>query len=97
MAALGIGLSIGTKSSSLLPLFSIGAIAIYVMLHSNSSVPQKGMRNTAFLAVFTLISVTIFALPAGYRTITLGLETPSGQAKLKGGIHSKGNPLVMQF
>ncbi len=65
LAALGIGLAIGTKASSFLPLLSVALVASYAVYWSTTNI-QRRLRNFSILAGCTLLAVCIFALPAGY-------------------------------
>jgi hypothetical protein len=64
LSALGIGLALGTKASSILPLASIGLVALYVLyrpkLYSSLS------TSYALFTGYTIIAILLFALPAGY-------------------------------
>ena len=65
LAALGIGLGVGTKASSLIFLPSVVLIALYALLMSKERV-QNRLRDLLFLGMFMLFSIVVFALPAGY-------------------------------
>jgi hypothetical protein len=65
LASLGIGLSIGTKASSFLPLASVALVALYALFQFRAK-PSSQLRNSAVLAVSVLLAICVFALPAGY-------------------------------
>ena len=65
LTALGVGLSIGTKASSFLPLLSVALVALYTFFQSKANLHRR-LRDFAILVGCTLIAVCIFALPSGY-------------------------------
>lgn len=65
LTALGVGLSIGTKASSFLPLLSVALVALYTFFQSKANL-QRRLRDFAILVGCTLLAVCIFALPSGY-------------------------------
>ncbi len=67
LAAMGIGLSLGTKASSFLAWPSIGLIALYVIFHTCNQIKQQHRFHAfALLKGCTHVSVCVFYLPAGY-------------------------------
>lgn len=64
LAALGITLSIGTKASFSLFLPSVGLVTLYTLFQVGNR--GQGVRNLRFLISCTLLTGTMFVLPAGY-------------------------------
>jgi hypothetical protein len=64
-AALGIGLSIGTKASAYLPLISVVLIAFYTIISIRVSMKHR-LHIFSFLGGCTLLAIALFALPSGY-------------------------------
>ena len=65
-AAIGIGISIGIKEASIIPLISIGVIALFALISTNM---KDLFRNFLVFGVFLFISLSIIALPSGYLEI----------------------------
>jgi len=62
-AAIGVGLSIGTKEASILPLFSVGLITLFVLFSKDIRIIK---RNIYIFIIFMIISLSVFSLPSGY-------------------------------
>ena len=81
LAALGIGLSVGTKASSFLVLPSVAVVACYVLFQMDTL--QKRLRNLAFFAACALLAIIVFALPAGYVENYRNFGNPMGPEQVR--------------
>jgi hypothetical protein len=77
LTALGIGLSIGTKASSLPALLSVVLIALYAIFRSKINL-RRQFGDFCILASCTLAAICLFALPSGYIENYLAFGNPSG-------------------
>jgi 4-amino-4-deoxy-L-arabinose transferase-like glycosyltransferase len=89
-AALGIGLSLGTKSAYLLVLPSIGLVALYALFAPKL---RSLLRNFAFFVACILVAISIFALPSGYMENYRNFGHPIGPDEVRK-LHSfEGEPI----
>jgi 4-amino-4-deoxy-L-arabinose transferase-like glycosyltransferase len=80
LAALGVGLALGTKATAFLPLVSIGLIASYALLTAK---PRSLRRDSAILSASTLVAVCVFVLPSGYVDNYSRFGSPVGPQQVK--------------
>jgi 4-amino-4-deoxy-L-arabinose transferase-like glycosyltransferase len=64
LSALGIGLALGTKASAVLPLASIGLVALYALYQTKNH--SRIIITYVLLVAYTIVAILLFALPAGY-------------------------------
>jgi hypothetical protein len=83
LTALGIGLSIGTKASSLLPLLSAVLVALYILFFNSKAELQHRFRDFVILASCTLLACCVFALPSGYVENYINFGNPIGPADVR--------------
>ncbi len=89
LAALGIGLSVGTKASAFLPLVSIGLVASYALFTTKL---RSVLRNSAILAGSTLVAISVFALPSGYAENYVRFGHPIGPKQVRTEHSYEGRP-----
>ncbi len=66
VSAIGIGLALGTKASSFLPLLSVSLVALYVLFNVNKSDVILFWRDLRRMLLYTTLAILVFALPSGY-------------------------------
>ena len=95
LAALGIGLSLGTKASSFLPFLSVALVALYIFFQSkgNKANLQSRLRDIAVLAGCTLLTFCIFALPSGYIENYRNFGNPIGPDYIRTHHSFEGKPI----
>ena len=65
ISSLGIGLSIGIKANVFLPIISIAFIVIFIFINPGDDKHHR-LRAFCFFVLFSVISISMFAFPAGY-------------------------------
>ena len=96
LAALGIGLSIGTKSSSFLVLLPVALVAFYTIFQYRLSIQsnlKRRLRDFAILSGYTLLAVCIFALPSGYIENYRNFGHPIGPYAIRAHHSYEGEPI----
>jgi len=93
LAAMGIGLAVGTKASYFLVLPELLIVAGYGFLWgANIPVKQKIRNGTAFL-IAVVIAVCVFALPSGYADNYRRFNHPIGPERVRTGHSFEGKSL----
>ena len=82
LAASGMGLAIGTKASSFLPLLSVGLLALYTLFQSGVNL-QVRLRNFAIGMICALLALCVFILPAGYTENYRNFGHPLGPKEIR--------------
>jgi hypothetical protein len=82
LAALAIGLAIGTKASALLLLPAIAIVAIYAVWAATSTLRARLVTAGTF-ALLVAVSLVVFALPAGYLSNVAHYGHPIGPTSVR--------------
>jgi 4-amino-4-deoxy-L-arabinose transferase-like glycosyltransferase len=82
LAALGIGLSIGTSAKSFLALPSLALIGGYILFSADTW--QRRFHDLAYFAGALLLAITLYALPAGYVDNYQRFGNPIGPKEIMG-------------